>query len=589
MVAQEGPPLPGRGLAELALGEAGLDQLQPAPDPVGADQLDLERGEVGAADVTGGADFAADRADLRSRAEQLELGDPRRVGDLAGAELVVGDAVGRGVEQAEVEVRTGQRARAQNRRGALGRPDQALEQLEGGAVEQLAADVGRRGLEAVEGREGLGRDRVAATDDDLTGRDLAQAVGLLGVDDRERDPLGPGPAANHSVQREPLDHELRRAVDDDPALDPDLAQTEQPLLGPQRAAEQLDHAHHRQRRGSEGRAVVGEPGVLRARGIEGHPPAVADRRKAEGLPHHRVVDDAHTQARGLVDALAVDPQREVADHPVAALVGAPLDDLEGGGDGLVLGHDLAAVLPAVLVADGDRLEPGRGHARVHVELEHGPLEQLQHRLDAERAGLDRVLEEVGLEEPLAGLDGLLGPGVPELVGAAVGVPVADAVEHQQLRPSHARAPGGHARAVERDLEVARRVEQGPLLGSGREPGLVLERGGREEPEHGVEGVDQLASPDPGGRSALDLEADDDHRRGLAQAGVDDLGLQAAGVLAQLGVDGPGPVEVAEHQRHVGRQRAAHVAGQPAAGLERGLEQDGEGHHPAAVLGQVPRA
>ena len=41
------------------------------------------------------------------------------------------------------------------------------------------------------------------------------------------------------------------------------------------------------------------------------------------------------------------------------------------------------------------------------------LERLNHRLDAERAGLHRVLEEVRLEEPLAGVDVLLGAHAPE--------------------------------------------------------------------------------------------------------------------------------------------------------------------------------
>ena len=54
----------------------------------------------------------------------------------------------------------------------------------------------------------------------------------------------------------------------------------------------------------------------------------------------------------------------------------------------------------------------------HAALEHVQLEQLAQRLDAERAGLHRVLEEVRLEEPLARIDVLLGAQVAEPLAAA---------------------------------------------------------------------------------------------------------------------------------------------------------------------------
>jgi hypothetical protein len=54
-------------------------------------------------------------------------------------------------------------------------------------------------------------------------------------------------------------------------------------------------------------------------------------------------------------------------------------------------------------------------------LQHVELEQLQHGLDAERAGLHGVLEEVGLEEPLVGVDVLLGAQGAEALLAALRV------------------------------------------------------------------------------------------------------------------------------------------------------------------------
>ena len=65
-----------------------------------------------------------------------------------------------------------------------------------------------------------------------------------------------------------------------------------------------------------------------------------------------------------------------------------------------------------------RLEARPGQPVGHAALEHAQLEQLAQRLDAERARLHRVLEEVRLEEPLARIDVLLGAQVAEPLAAA---------------------------------------------------------------------------------------------------------------------------------------------------------------------------
>jgi hypothetical protein len=53
-------------------------------------------------------------------------------------------------------------------------------------------------------------------------------------------------------------------------------------------------------------------------------------------------------------------------------------------------------------------------------VEQVELEELDQRLQAERARLDRVGEEVGLEEPLGRVDVLLGPQLAEALLAALG-------------------------------------------------------------------------------------------------------------------------------------------------------------------------
>ena len=88
----------------------------------------------------------------------------------------------------------------------------------------------------------------------------------------------------------------------------------------------------------------------------------------------------------------------------------------------------------------------------HAALEHAELEQLAQRLDAERARLHRVLEEVRLEEPLARVDVLLGAQVAEPLAAALGPVAGDAVEHQQHRAGQPRRAVEVARGPRREVD-----------------------------------------------------------------------------------------------------------------------------------------
>ena len=61
-----------------------------------------------------------------------------------------------------------------------------------------------------------------------------------------------------------------------------------------------------------------------------------------------------------------------------------------------------------------------------------------------------------------------------------------------------------------------------------------------------------------------------------------------GARRHLAQDRPGAVEVAEQQIGLGRQDAADVGGEPAAGLQRGLHEHAERHRGRTVLLEVPR-
>ena len=133
-----------------------------------------------------------------------------------------------------------------------------------------------------------------------------------------------------------------------------------------------------------------------------------------------------------------------------------------------------------------------------------------------------------------------------------------------------------------DVEVARLAEERALLVGRRLADLILE-GQRlrwEESEHGVHDVDaplvcarQIhVAGDSRTRKAFDLEAHDDHAGGLRNVRQLDRGTQRSRILEELGLEGRGAVEVAEADLIFDGERRADVAREPAAGLQRGLEQ-----------------
>ena len=233
----------------------------------------------------------------------------------------------------------------------------------------------------------------------------------------------------------------------------------------------------------------------------------------------------------------------------------------------------------------ERLEAGLDDPLVHSRLEHEELQRLDHRLDPEGAGLHGVLEEVGLEEPLSRVHVLDGPHLAEAGLARLGPEAVDAVEHQEHRsgePRPARVEEGRRPRGEVDEEVARPLEELAVGVEDREPGLVRERGRREEAEDGLHLVDRPLS-----HGAGHLERLDDHRPGRRDAVQLHARRERAGVGEDLAEKRPGPVEIAEAELLVDAQRRADVAREPAARLERRLEEDGERHRPAAVLVEVP--
>ena len=68
----------------------------------------------------------------------------------------------------------------------------------------------------------------------------------------------------------------------------------------------------------------------------------------------------------------------------------------------VAGHDLPAVLPAVGCLN--RMFEAVARDQMSPTADGGIFQELQQRLDAEGSGADRVLVEMGLEEPLLRID-----------------------------------------------------------------------------------------------------------------------------------------------------------------------------------------
>src|ERR1044071_7927698 len=96
----------------------------------------------------------------------------------------------------------------------------------------------------------------------------------------------------------------------------------------------------------------------------------------------------------------------------------------------------------------------------------------------------------------------------------------------------------------------------------RSAGRLREGGGEEVAEHGRTAQQRLSV-----HIGLDAERLDDHPGGPGDAGELDPGAYPAGARPHLAQDPNIAVEVAEQQLRIELYRAAHVAAQPAAGLQ----------------------
>jgi hypothetical protein len=125
--------------------------------------------------------------------------------------------------------------------------------------------------------------------------------------------------------------------------------------------------------------------------------------------------------------------------------------------------------------------------------------------------LHRVLEEMRLEVPVVGIDVLVGAQPAEAVRAAVGDVPGDPVEHDEPRSRQPRGtaevPGRAAGQVDADAGLR---EAGPVGRGRRQPGLVDERGRREEAEHRFQIEDGLPVGRAADGRAGDRERLDDH-------------------------------------------------------------------------------
>ena len=374
-------------------------------------------------------------------------------------------------------------------------PAQLAEVMEGRAVKERARGVGivdRRGRVLVEGRQGGRRGRVGG-EEHAGARDRLEAREPRDLPPRARRAAslmhvaaaGDFGAQPHRPVREgqPAQH-LHVAQRDDRA----------PRAPRHRAREAIDHRHHRQGRHREGRAVIAEPRVHCR--IE-HLVVVVGRGRARAAG-----DDPHAEVSRRVDPLAVDPQPGVGDRVAPALVVADLGEFQLRGDRAIRRDDLPAVLPGHGAPEHQRLEARRRPARRPCRARACRTGAAGTAPRRRASRLHRVLEEVRLEEPLARIDVFLGAQVAEPLAAAVGPTAGDAIEHQQHRAGQARGALEEARGPRREVDrgLRRRGDACALLVGGGEPGLVLERRLREEPEDGVHLVDA-----PLAEEALDLE------------------------------------------------------------------------------------
>ncbi len=292
-------------------------------------------------------------------------------------------------------------------------------------------------------------------------------------------------------------------------------------------------------------------------------------------------DQAHAQARGLIDLQAVDRQHGAADDERPLGVAPALMDLELDRDAAAVRRDLAAIVPQRPLAERQGLEAGGGHALVHPLQQHQRLHGLQHGFDAQRPWLDRVLEEVRLEEPDAGDDVLFRPDQAQALGPALGPETADAVDHQQLGIGQAggaaeqgRGPAGQVDGLgRRARDVHHLAAEALLIGHGL---------GREEAEHRLHVQQGLAID-----RAADPELLDDQVAHAVQRHHLDHGGDGAVAGADFAVLHRVSVQVAEQQLGLAGLAAQGVRRQPAAGLQGDFHQDAVGHGRRAVVVEVP--
>ena len=220
--------------------------------------------------------------------------------------------------------------------------------------------------------------------------------------------------------------------------------------------------------------------------------------------------------------------------------------------------------------------PGRSSAnaaRRPRQRSHGDdLQQLQERLQPERAGPDRVLVEVGLEEPRRRVDRLAARDEAQPVRAAVG--------DEQRRPGRSSAAVVGERRLARigERSAARQLRRRRLVGHAPRGCRPAAPGPRceKKPKSSSPSVDR-----PVAGAHLEVVVLDDHAAGAATrwssctrvVSVPASGATGASCVAV-------PPRLRKRQVVGARQGRADVGRQPAARLQGDLQQHGERHHVA---------
>ncbi len=213
-------------------------------------------------------------------------------------------------------------------------------------------------------------------------------------------------------------------------------------------------------------------------------------------------DEPHPHVRHFVDAQPVAPERPGTDHERTRVVDADLGDLHHGRDRRVLRRHLAAVLPHHRCTEQHRFETGVVEAGVHAGVEHEVLQQLEQRFDAERSGLDGVLEEVRLEEPFGDVDVLLADDHTE-PSLARPREMRRPVEHQEHVTGESSGP--RAESFRTHRQFGRRTARPLLVGQRAQRSIGVRRSPGGRPGRRTRPVGRTRTPSPscrrGGRRA----------------------------------------------------------------------------------------